>query len=101
MDETIQKSAIMVKRLRSKSESRKSGTFLLSEGDNRCRPVRTPNIGTMALTSISFFLSLHLENEYGDEVDPSDEQHGQTPPYKRQLQSHQVSPWGDVLQNCD
>ncbi|KAF9901686.1 iso-1-cytochrome c [Linnemannia zychae] len=53
MDETIQKSAIMVKRLRSKSESRKS------------------------------------ENEYGDEIDPSDEQHGQTPPYKRQLQSHQ------------
>ncbi|KAG0278818.1 hypothetical protein BGZ95_003057 [Linnemannia exigua] len=23
------------------------------------------------------------ENEYGDEIDPSDEQHGQTPPYKR------------------
>ncbi|KAF9542819.1 hypothetical protein EC957_001539 [Mortierella hygrophila] len=63
MDETIQKSAIMVKRLRSKSESRKS------------------------------------ENEYGDEVDPSDEQHGQTPPYKRQLQSHQSEKVRDFMKN--
>ncbi|KAF9106123.1 hypothetical protein BGX29_010472, partial [Mortierella sp. GBA35] len=53
MDETIQKSAIMVKRLRSKSESKQS------------------------------------ENEYGNDIDPSDEQNGQTPPYKRQLQDHQ------------
>ncbi|KAG0294984.1 Integrator complex subunit 12 [Linnemannia gamsii] len=63
MDETIQKSAIMVKRLRSKSESRKS------------------------------------ENEYGDEIDPLDEQHGQTPPYKRQLQSHQSEKMGDFMRN--
>ncbi|KAG0287782.1 hypothetical protein BGZ97_006993, partial [Linnemannia gamsii] len=63
MDETIQKSAIMVKRLRSKSESRKS------------------------------------ENEYGDEIDPSDERHGQTPPYKRQLQSHQSEKIGDFTRN--
>ncbi|KAG0052371.1 hypothetical protein BGZ90_006511, partial [Linnemannia elongata] len=63
MDETIQKSAIMVKRLRSKSESRKS------------------------------------ENEYGDEADPSDEQPGQTPPYKRHLQSHQSESARDFIRN--
>ncbi|KAK3845053.1 MAG: hypothetical protein J3R72DRAFT_418865 [Linnemannia gamsii] len=63
MDETIQKSAIMVKRLRSKSESGKS------------------------------------ENEYGDDIDPSDEQHGQTPPYKRQLQSHKSEKMTDFMKN--
>ncbi|KAG0372031.1 hypothetical protein BGX24_000838, partial [Mortierella sp. AD032] len=63
MDETIQKSAIMVKRLRSKSESRKS------------------------------------ENEYGDDMEPSDEQHGQTPPYKRQLQSHKSEKMTDFMKN--
>ncbi|KAF9919551.1 hypothetical protein FBU30_010871, partial [Linnemannia zychae] len=63
MDESIQKSTIMVKRLRSKSESRKT------------------------------------ENEYGDEIDPLDEQHGQTPPYKRQLQNHQSEKAADFMKN--
>jgi hypothetical protein len=83
MDESIRKSTIMMKRLRSKSDSKKSGKAIPT---THCRPNNQtiPQDHIIDVGSISYVI---LESEYRTEQDD----HDQAPACKKQFQEIWVS----------
>lgn len=84
MDKSIQKSTIMMKRLRSKSESKKSGRQTAFHFASR---KDLSNVDDLMMKPHGLF----LESEYSSGTFEGHETQDQTPAHKRQQQSHWVS----------